>query len=145
MVSVSACLSAISDDKSLLLFNTIGLGSQDTSILISRLGLTRKQYYSRLSGMINSSLIERKNGKYSLASLGKIVYEAQRLIGKAVQCSSKLAAIDSIERSEIPVEQLNRIIDTLVIDSKIKEILISSVHNNNKHVSPEKKELTVPV
>ena len=145
MVSVSECLNAISDDKSLLLFNTIGLGSQDTSILISRLGLTRKQYYSRLSGMINSGLIGKKNGKYSITSLGKVVYEAQVLIGKGVQYSSKLVAIDSIEKSEIPVEQRNKIIDALVIDSKIKEILSSHPHNNNKLVSSERKELTLSV
>jgi hypothetical protein len=49
MVSVSDSLSAISNDKSLVLFNTIALASEDSSILISRLELTRKQYYSRMS------------------------------------------------------------------------------------------------
>jgi len=84
MVSVSECLSAISDDKSLVLFNTIALSNGDSTILVSRVQLTRKQYYSRMSELINSGLISRKNGKYLLTSFGKIVYEAQKLIWKAV-------------------------------------------------------------
>ncbi|MDQ6863801.1 MAG: hypothetical protein M3044_08245 [Thermoproteota archaeon] len=59
MSSVSVILSAISDDKSLLLFNTIALASGDSSILISRLKLTRKQYYSRMLDLINAGLVRR--------------------------------------------------------------------------------------
>src|SRR6266516_3828493 len=93
---VSETLTAISDDKSLVLFNTIALSSGNTDILISKLGLTRKQYYSRMYALTNAGLITRSNGKYSLTSFGKIVYEAQILIGKAKQNYWKLKAIDSI-------------------------------------------------
>ncbi len=100
MVSVSDILSAISDDKSLVLFNTIALASVDSSILISRLNLTHKQYYSRLSDLINAGLVRRMNGKYFVTSFGKVVCEAQVSIGKAVQYSSKFKAIDSAESPE---------------------------------------------
>ena len=46
MVSVSDTLGAISNDKSFVLFNTIALAGGDSSILISRLNLTLKQYCS---------------------------------------------------------------------------------------------------
>src|SRR2546430_5396191 len=114
MVSVSGTLSAISNDKSLVLFNTIALASGDSSILISRLNLTRKQYYSRMSNLTNAGLVLRKNGKYFLTSFGKVVYEAQELIGKAILYSLKLKAIDSIESPEFPDEEHNKIIDTLI-------------------------------
>src|SRR5690348_17019469 len=97
MVSVCDTLGAISNDKSLVLFNTIALAGGDRSVLISRLNLTRKQYYSRMSDLTNAGLILRKNGKYFLSSFGWIVYEAQELIGKAIEHLSKLKAIDSIE------------------------------------------------
>ena len=126
MVSVSDILSAISDDKSLVLFNTITLATGDSSILTSRLNLTRKQYYSRMSDLTNAGLILRKNGKYFLTSYGKVVYEAQGLIGKAVQYSSKDKAIDSIESPEFPASELTKLIDTLINNSQIKEILVSS-------------------
>jgi predicted transcriptional regulator len=125
MVSVSETLRAICNDKSLVLFNTIALASGDSNILISRLNLTRKQYYSRMSDLTNAGLILRNNGKYFLTSFGKVVYEAQELIGNAVQHLSKLKAIDSIETHEFPAEERNRIVDTLINNSKIKEVLVS--------------------
>ena len=88
MVSVSDTLSAISDDKSLVLFNTIALAGGNSTILISRLNLTRKQYYSRMAGLVSAGLITKKNGKYFVTSFGKVVYKAQELIGMGVQCFS---------------------------------------------------------
>src|SRR2546426_12412005 len=123
MVSVSGTLNAISNDKSLVLFNTIALASGDSSILISRLNLTRKQYYSRMSDLTNAGLILRKNGNYFLTSFGKVVYEAHELIGKAIQHLSKLKAIDSIESAEFPASELSKVIDTLINNNKLKEII----------------------
>ena len=146
MVSVSDTLSAICNDKSLVLFNTIAIASGDSTIQISRLNLTRKQYYSRMSDLINVRLIRRTNGKYFLTSFGRIVYEAQELIGKAVQYSSKFKAIDSLETSEFPAAERNNIIDTLINNSKIKDILVG--HKYNKYIHEKEiaynEELIVP-
>ena len=144
MVSVCDTLSAISNDKSLVLFNTIALASGDSSILISRLNLSRKQYYSRMSDLTNAGLILRKNGKYFLTSFGKVVYEAQELIGKAVQHLSKLKAIDSIESEEFPASELSKVIDTLINNSRIKEILISRKSDNIENEITHHKEQVVP-
>jgi len=99
-----------------------------------------------MSDLINVGLIRRKNGRYFLTSFGRIVYEAQELIGKAVQYSSKFKAIDSLETSEFPAAERDNIIDTLINNSKIKDILIGRKYN--KYI-PEKeiaynKELIVP-
>jgi predicted transcriptional regulator len=146
MVSVSDTLSAISNDKSLVLFNTIALASGDSSILISRLNLTRKQYYSRMSDLTNAGLILRKNGNYFLTSFGKVVYEAHELIGKAIQHLSKLKAIDSIESAEFPASELSKLIDTLINNSQIKEILISRKCNNHiENEIPHHNEQIVPL
>jgi hypothetical protein len=131
MISVSETLSAICDDKSLALFNTVALACGNADILITRLELTRKQYYSRMSELINAGLISRKSGKHFLTSFGKVVYEAQVLIGKAVQSSSNLQAIDSIETTGFPATERGKIIDTLIHDSEIKEILIGPPRKNN--------------
>jgi hypothetical protein len=138
-LSISDTLCSISNDQSLVLFNTIALTSGNTRILISRLKLTRKQYYSRISELTKAGLIIRKNGMYFLSSLGKVVYEAQMLIGKAVQNYWKLKAIDSIESAldspRLPAEEYNRIIDTLVDCNDIKDILI-----RNDNISASQKE-----
>ena len=147
MVSVCDTLSAISNDKSLVIFNTIALAGGNRSILINKLNLTRKQYYSRISDLTNAGLILRKKGKYFLTSFGKVFYEAQLLIGKAAQYSSKLKAIDSIETSEFPAAERSKIIDTLIDDAEIKEILVSRQRNNNIPAENEiacNKEIPVP-
>jgi predicted transcriptional regulator len=113
-------LGAIANDESLVLFKSIALETEDSCILISRLELTRKPYYSRIFKLINAGLIRRKNAKYFLTSFGRIVYEAQDLIRKAVRYSSKLKVINSIKTPEVPTEERSSDIDTLINNSKIK-------------------------
>jgi len=131
LVSVSDTLSAISNDKSLMLFNIIALVGGDSSILMSRLNLTRKQYYSKISDLTNAGLIRRKTGRFLLTSFGKVVYEAHVLIGKAVQQIPQLKVIESIESTEFPDSELIKVIDTLITNDNIKQILINRQRYNN--------------
>ena len=126
MISISDVLDTISDDKSLVLFNTIALSNSDGSdILISKLNLTRKQYYSRISKLVKVDLVVRRNRKYFLTSLGKIVYDAQKIIGNAVGDYWKLKAVDTLEiTDQMPKEEYNEIINALIENEKIKEGLI---------------------
>ena len=86
--------------------------------------------------LTSAGLITRKNGKHFLASFGRIVYEAQDLIGKADQYSSKFKAIDSIEIPEFPAAERIKIIGTSINNSKIKDMVVG--HKYNKSI-PEKK------
>jgi hypothetical protein len=139
-LSVPDVLSAISNDKSLVLFNTVALEAGNSDILKTRLALTRKQYYSKMSDLIDAGLIIRKNGKYLLTSFGKVVYEAHMIIGKGIQNYWKLKAIDSIESPpnspRLPAEEYNKFIDTLVDCSDIKDILL---RNNNITTTQKEK------
>jgi predicted transcriptional regulator len=125
MVSPTDILGAISDDRALLLFNAIALSNSESSdILATRLNLTRKQYYSRMSELVRTNLVNRRNGKYFLTSLGKIVYDAQTTIRKAIADYWKLKAIDELELDdggEMPKEEYNKIINSLIDNEKIKE------------------------
>jgi len=81
---VAYTLRALSDDKSLAIFNIVAFTlPQDTSLAMNRLGLTKRQYNSRMNRLIKASLVIRKGGKYSPTSLGKVVYESHKLIGQA--------------------------------------------------------------
>src|SRR5713226_3580120 len=118
-------LRAIADDKSLVLFNTIANAGGDSDILIRRLGLTRKQYYSRISALVKTGLISRKNRQYVLTSLGLIVYDAQLMIGRATSTYWKLKAIDSFDiEHKLPVDERNKIINTLIDNQDIIKILV---------------------
>jgi hypothetical protein len=131
---VSKILTAISDDKSLVLFNAIALSSANSDMLIYKLGLTRKQYYSRMAALTNAGLISRRNGRHFLSSVGKVVYKAQLLIGKAKQNFWKLKAIDSIEASYqgSTMEEWKKVIDSLIQDDDLKEILFGSSKDKEK-------------
>ena len=67
-LSVEAVFSALSDNKSLSLFSIIGTMSSPKSdagqptgeILISRMNLTRRQYYTRISRLVDAGLITKK-------------------------------------------------------------------------------------
>ena len=102
----------LSVDKSLAFFETLAVGSSASDVLRSRLDLTRRQYYSRMSALLKAGLIKRQSGGYSLSSLGKIVYDVQVIIGKALEDYWKLAAIDSVQH--LPEIGLNKIIEVLV-------------------------------
>jgi predicted transcriptional regulator len=121
-------LAAISDKQSLDLFRYIAVTNGDSDSLRAKLNLTRKQYYSRLSRMTKAGLVKRKNGKHSLTAFGKIVYDAQTTIEKAVNNYWKLKAVDSLEMSdELPREERVKLIDNLLDSKEIKEILYNEV------------------
>ena len=107
--SVAKVLNAISDDRSWSLFTAIAISSDPASngqesgdggqILISRMNLTRRQYYQRISRLKSLGLIYRKYGGYSLSSLGRVLYETQKTIETAIHNRWRLAALDSLESS----------------------------------------------
>jgi predicted transcriptional regulator len=126
--SVADVLKKISDDKTLTLFNSIAVSNGDRYIHLMEMSLTPKQYYSRLSGLMAAGLIRRKNGKYSLTLIGKIVYDAHINICKALSCYWKLKAIESIDTSStgarLPKEELIQLINALIDNQYIKDFLI---------------------
>jgi predicted transcriptional regulator len=124
MVSKARILNALSNDKSLDLLDTIALESVDRNIIMESLKLTRRQYYSRISGLIKSGLIEKHEGKYFLTSFGKIVWEARKLIALGVENYWKLKAIDAIRR-ELPEQELAETMEVLIDEPNLRELLLT--------------------
>ena len=82
--NTAAVLRTIADDKSLELFSIVALERIDSRNLKSKMMVTRKQYYSRLSRMTKAGLVRRKNGRYILTTFGKIVFESKVTIENAL-------------------------------------------------------------
>ena len=122
-------LTAISDKESLELFKFIAINNnEDSDGLRTKTNLTRKQYYSRLSRMTKAGLVKRKKGKHSLTAFGKVIYDAQAIVERAVNNYWKLKAIDSLEVSnDLPKEERIKLIDSLLDNNHIKEILYNKV------------------
>ena len=136
MISIVDILKSLSDDKGLILFNTIALANGESDIQIRKMGLTSKQFYSRISKMTKAELIKRKYGRYSLTVLGRVVYEAHTTIGKALMYYWKLKAIESIETSpsfKLPKNDLAKLVDTLIDNQQIKDIIRKTSFLNDDH------------
>ena len=137
--SITSIMKKISDDKTLTLFNSIAVSDGERYIPLRELNLTTKQYYSRISGLIDAGLIRRRKGRYSITLLGKVVYDSQMTIGKTLSYYWKLKAIESIETSSavLPDAELAQLIDTLIDNHLIKSILMKSISvrfNENNQV-----------
>ena len=140
-LSVETIFSALSDNKSLSLFSIIGIMSNHTSpdagqptgeILISRMNLTRRQYYTRINRLVDAGLITKKRARFVLTSLGNVVYETYKIIGVAIQNRWRLQVIDSLENTPIKhgmtTEERYKLINTLLGNcDMLREILLSTV------------------
>ena len=126
--SLAVVINLISEDKSLLIFKTIFLASGDSSVnLRTHLNLTKKQYYSRISRLTKAGLVKRQKGRYFVTAFGKVIYDAQRLLGSAVKNYWKLKALDSlVANDKVPKQERSKIIDLMISNPQIKEILLSN-------------------
>ena len=128
--SITSVLKKISDDKALVLFNSIAVSSEtDRYVPIKEMNLSTKQYYSRISGLTDAGLVKRLKGKYFLTLLGKVVYDSQMIIGKTLSYYWKLKVIESIEMSAsgLPNEERSQLIDALIDNHQIKDIFMKSI------------------
>jgi predicted transcriptional regulator len=94
-----------------------------TTLLITKLGLTRKQFYSKLYELITNGLIKKERGSYHITTLGKIVYdmtaEYKKKLDSIVEDYWKFKALDFFNISdEFTNEEKDKI--THYIFNKIK-------------------------
>jgi predicted transcriptional regulator len=132
-------LKRISDEKALDLFNSIAT-SGGKPFLLRKSNLTSKQYYSRISGLMDAGLIKRHNSRYSLTTLGKVVYDSHMIIGKALSYYSRLKAIESIELSygaAFPKEELAKLINALIDNHQIKDMIMRQSSGRSAKEDPE--------
>jgi hypothetical protein len=130
--SISYILKKISDDKALALFNNLALTKDNSHIPLKEMNLSTKQYYSRMSGLTSAGLIKKKQGRYCLTALGKVVYNAHTVIGKALSYYWKMKAIESIQSSagqELAREDMLILIQSLIDNHQIRDMLLKSIPN----------------
>ena len=131
-VSIGDVLSIISNAKALSIFKAVALAENDcSSILITKLKLTRRQYYSNMERLTEVHIVRRTNGKYSLTSFGKVIFSMLLKIETTIKFHWKFKAIDTVMmasagNNELPIEERDRIIDSLIDNQEIKDMLVSN-------------------
>ena len=131
--SIANILKKISDDKALSLFSRIAISSENTCVPLKEMNLSTKQYYSRISGLINAGLIRRSHGKYYLTPIGNVVNEAHMMIGKALSYYWRIKIIESVQYSSdgISKEDLSNLITILIDNHEIKDILLRAIEDSD--------------
>jgi DNA-binding transcriptional ArsR family regulator len=139
MSPIVKVLSAISNEKSLALFNILagfelnGTDSNNndnknrgnnTAFIQRKLGLSRKQFYSRMASLMEAGLVKRKSREYFITSFGKLISNLIQIIQTGLDNQAKLAAIDLLKIEEtIPQEERDKIINILLTNNRIKELI----------------------
>jgi hypothetical protein len=119
-------LKAIANSQSLELFQSIAKGTVESEILKDKKGMSKKQYYMRTRQMLNTGIIKRVKGRFSLTNFGVIVYYGQMVMEKGVNNFWKLKAIDSIEESgSIEENERMKLIKTILNDGAMENILVT--------------------
>jgi CheY-like chemotaxis protein len=113
---------SICDIKDLLLFKAVSTDKHNNRELLAiKASLSKKQYYSRLSKFIKTSLIEGNRGHYSLTSIGVLVRESLKIFELALYNETRLKSID--KAAESPAERM-KLIEALVDDQMLKSLMI---------------------
>jgi predicted transcriptional regulator len=130
--TVSSILKTISDAMTLAILHSITDTNGYKYVYLRRANLTKKQYYSKISGLLLAGLIVRKKRKYSLTTLGRVVTEAQSFIGEALSYYGQLKTIESAEPSaangaRLQKGQLTQLINTLLDNPRLKDFVIKAI------------------
>jgi hypothetical protein len=133
-VDLSEIFKCISDDKSLILFNSVAHMNEKSELLISKLNMTRKQFYARMERLSRQGLIMRKGGQYQLTTLGKIIYHLQNTIGRAAETNQwKLRTIDTlVSENCMPSNELHILVDNLIENDELRAIVHQTLNYKEK-------------
>jgi hypothetical protein len=122
-MSVPDVLKAISDDKSFALFQLIANVNSNGEIILKKLGLSSKQYYSRISTMMTAGLIKRQRGRYYLTPFGKIIHCCTMITKNALDNYYNLKVVQATEGSDFSNEDFGKLVDALIDNQQVKEFL----------------------
>jgi predicted transcriptional regulator len=123
----------LSDQKSLDLFNTIAReeGMNRSESLRVKLKLTKKPHYQRMSALVRSGLVmKRQDHKYYLTAFGHVIYQVLLTMDGAMNEYWKLKAVDSLNK-DIPARERKVIIDSMIDNEQIKELLYRTINHTS--------------
>jgi predicted transcriptional regulator len=121
-------LDAISDKISFNMFKIIRNNVKDPESLRDELKISAKQCYDRIAKLIDTGLVKRKGGCYSITSFGHLIFHSQAKVAKAIENLSKLKMVDAIRSSDLPKDEHTKLIDELIDDDELREMIVKSMY-----------------
>ena len=144
MTTLVDILSLIAERKCSVIFRTIGELDAPTEVQITKLNMTRKQFYSRISQLLRNDLIRKTHGKYELTLFGKVVFGIENKIQHSIDNYWKLKAIETLDEN-LPELEKTSLINSIVDDPLIRDLLDRSISRRigTKDITDKSQELVL--
>jgi predicted transcriptional regulator len=118
-------LSILSKTDALTIFSVAKNGLESELDTPQKIGLTKKQYYTRLKQLVELGLLNKNESKYVHTALGNLIYE-KHVVGllNNIKISKELEMIDLLKRtSKFKPEEISNFISKLNPELSIHENL----------------------
>lgn len=83
-ISTCQVFHSICDWKSLSLFDSLVYEGGGSKELILKLGMSRKEYYSRISKLVDTGIVKKEGGRYTITVFGRVIYEARLILANTL-------------------------------------------------------------
>ena len=121
LITESKVIKCMSDEKYREILTLI---NSKEPILISKLGLTRKQYYSIWQDFVHCRLIRKYHQKFVLTQFGKFVFDWHLVLKNIISKDYwKLEAIDLLRSPGIPDPIRAEIVSTFLDGRTLNQLL----------------------
>jgi predicted transcriptional regulator len=128
MSQLTDVLSVLSKDDALTIFQMAEEGIRSEIDTPTRIGLTKKQYYTRLKQLVDLGLITKRNETYTQTAFGKVVYQ-KHIIGLTnnIKNSKYLQMVDVLKSD-------SKFSDKDIMDfmSKVEPQISSDIQDTSK-------------
>jgi hypothetical protein len=129
---------SVSDDKSLSILQAIAAAAivvaddgsinsnnnNNEQIRLKELDLTTKQYYTRISAMMETDLIKKRGRRYYLTPFGKVIYCCIMITKNALKNYYNLKAVEVNQDSGFSDEEISKLVDALIDNQHVREFLV---------------------
>lgn len=83
-ISTCQVFHSICDWKSLSLFDALVYEGGGSKELILKLGMSRKEYYSRISKLVDIGMVKKEGRRYTITVFGRVIYEARLILANTL-------------------------------------------------------------
>ena len=122
-------LDVLSDPKACQILERTYVANDDGvegHVIANHANLSPSGFYRLTLSLREHNMIERKNQRYFITIFGRTVFNAKKLVQKAIDNYHKLHVIDTLEeQGQIPQTELNKLIEIFIDDHQLKDILIN--------------------
>jgi predicted transcriptional regulator len=125
VTKLTAILSILSKTDALTIFSVAKNGLESELDTPQKIGLTKKQYYTRLKQLVELGLLNKNESKYLHTALGNIIYE-KHIVGllNNMKISKELEMIDLLKRtSKFKPEEISNFVSKLNPELSVHENL----------------------